>query len=234
VSFTRRDSRYRLGLGQKAGALFVAIMSGISLGPTRGFAAQVSVADSSKPTSSAKSKADPPASAKTSPLDVIDDASTYRIGLDDSLSISVWHEPELSSTVVVRPDGIITLPLVNDVRVVGMKPSELQEVLTEKLKPFVTEAQVTVSVQSIRSRKVSIVGQVPKQGVFPLDGGETVLQLLASSGGVGPFGKGNSIYILRKSNNKQVRIPFHYKQALQGHSPKDDILLEPGDVIVVP
>jgi polysaccharide biosynthesis/export protein len=161
------------------------------------------------------------------------DPDAYRIGLADQLMISVWKEPELSMMVVVRPDGMITLPLVNDVHVVGLKPTELQQMLTDKLKPFLTEPQVTVIVQGIRSRKVYLVGNVSKQGSYPLDGGETVMQLLAASGGVGPFAKADSIYILRTENNKQVRIPFQYKKALKGRT-KEDILLQPGDVIVVP
>jgi len=167
------------------------------------------------------------------PDSVAVDSDSYRIGLADQLMISVWKEPELSMTVVVRPDGVITLPLINDLHVVGLKPIELQQILIDKLKPFVTEAQVTVIVQGIRSRKVYLVGNVSKQGSYPLDGGETVLQLLAASGGVGPFAKADSIYILRTENNKQVRIPFQYKKALKGKT-KEDIPLHPGDVIVVP
>jgi len=167
------------------------------------------------------------------PDSVAVDSDSYRIGLADQLMISVWKEPELSMTVVVRPDGVITLPLINDLHVVGLKPIELQQILIDRLKPFVTEAQVTVIVQGIRSRKVYLVGNVSKQGSYPLDGGETVLQLLAASGGVGPFAKADSIYILRTENNKQVRIPFQYKKALKGKT-KEDIPLHPGDVIVVP
>jgi len=161
------------------------------------------------------------------------DAGAYRIGLDDQLMISVWKEPELSMNVVVRPDGMITLPLVNDLHVVGMKPVELQQLLTEKLKPFLSEPQVTVIVQGIRSRKVYLFGHVIKPGTYNLDGGQTVLQLLAASGGIGPFAKADSIYVLRTENKKQVRIPFQYKKALKGRD-RDDIALQPGDVVVVP
>ncbi len=161
------------------------------------------------------------------------DPDTYRIGLDDQLMISVWREPELSMSVAVRPDGMITLPLVNDVHVVGLKPLDLQQLLSDKLKPFVSEPQVTVIVQNIRSRKVYLVGNVSKQGSYNLEGGETVLQLLASAGGVGTFAKADSIYVLRIENHKQVRIPFQYKRAIKGKA-KDDIVLQPGDVVVVP
>jgi polysaccharide biosynthesis/export protein len=179
--------------------------------------------------------ADPPAKPSAAGTNPQVDPDAYRIGLADQLMISVWKEPELSMTVEVRPDGMITLPLVNDVHVVGLKPVELQQILMDKLKAFLTEPQVTVIVQGIRSRKVYLVGNVSKQGAYPLDGGETVLQMLAASGGLGVFAKADSIYILRTENNKQVRIPFQYKKALKGKgNTKDDIVLEPGDVIVVP
>lgn len=188
------------------------------------------------PATSPESKADPVAPDKTGLATTATPVApdSYRIGMDDSLSISVWHEPELSSVVVVRPDGVITLPLINEVNVVGLKPIELQELLTEKLKSYVSEPQVTVIVTGIKSRKVYLVGQVAKQGSYPLEGNETVLQLLATSGGVGPFAKTGSIYVLRGEQGKQVRIPFKYKKALQGRSGNGDILLQPGDVVVVP
>jgi polysaccharide export outer membrane protein len=194
-----------------------------------------SAGGSAKAAEESKAKTQAPAGAKpvvpqNSPAV---DPDSYRIGLADQLMISVWKEPELSMTVVVRPDGVITLPLINDLPVVGLKPVELQQILIDKLKPFLTEPQVTVIVQGIRSRKVYLVGNVSKQGSYPLDGGETVLQLLAASGGVGQFAKADSIYILRIENNKQVRIPFQYKKALKGKV-KEDILLQPGDMIVVP
>src|SRR6266404_4566519 len=181
-----------------------------------------------------KAKTDATVSTKSvKPDSVAVDSDFYRIGLADQLMISVWKEPELSMTVVVRPDGVITLPLINDLHVVGLKPIELQQILIDKLKPFVTEAQVTVIVQGIRSRKVYLVGNVSKQGSYPLDGGETVLQLLAASGGVGTFAKADSIYVLRTENKKQVRIPFQYKKAINGRT-KDDVILRPGDIVVVP
>ena len=157
---------------------------------------------------------------------------TYIIGVEDELQISVWREPELSTGVVVRPDGMITLPLVNDVKAVGLKTEELQNVLTEKLKNFVNEPQVTVIVRAIRSRKVYLVGEVGHQGTFPLNGDMTALELLAAAGGVGPFAKADSIYILREQNGKKIRIPFHFKKAVAGKS--ENVTLQPGDVVVVP
>jgi polysaccharide export outer membrane protein len=154
-----------------------------------------------------------------------EDRMGYRIGVEDELQISVWREPELSTAVVVRPDGMITLPLLNDVKVVGLKTEELQTLLTEKLKGLVNEPQITVIVHSIHSRKVS-------QGTYPLNGELTVLDLLAGAGGLGVFAKANSIYILREQNGKKVRIPFHYKKTVEGKS--ENIVLYPGDVVVVP
>jgi polysaccharide export outer membrane protein len=157
---------------------------------------------------------------------------TYIIGVEDELQISVWREPELSTSVVVRPDGMITLPLVNDVKAAGLKTEELQNLLVEKLKNFVNEPQVTVIVRAIRSRKVYLVGEVAHQGTFALNGDMTALELLAAAGGVGPFAKADSIYILREENGKKIRIPFHYKKAVAGKS--ENVVLQPGDVVVVP
>jgi polysaccharide export outer membrane protein len=157
---------------------------------------------------------------------------TYIIGVEDELQISVWREPELSTSVVVRPDGMITLPLVNDVKAVGLKTEELQNLLIEKLKNFVNEPQVTVIVRSIRSRKVNLVGEVGRQGTYPINGDMTVLELLAAAGGLGPFAKADSIYILREENGKKIRIPFHYKKAVAGKS--ENVVLQPGDLVVVP
>jgi polysaccharide export outer membrane protein len=223
------------GLGRNR---FLAAIVGMALAvfAQRG-AAQATPSDgSAKATQESNGKTQPPpagakpATPENSPAV---DPDSYHIGLADQLMISVWKEPELSMTVVVRPDGMITLPLINDLHVVGLKPVELQQILVDKLKPFLTEPQVTVIVQGIRSRKVYLVGNVSKQGSIPLDGGETVLQVLAAAGGVGPFAKADSIYILRTENHKQVRIPFQYKKALKGKV-KEDIVLQPGDMIVVP
>jgi polysaccharide export outer membrane protein len=158
---------------------------------------------------------------------------TYRIGVDDELMISVWREQELSMPVAVRPDGMITLPLVNDVKVVDLTPKELQALLTERLKPFVTEPQVTVSVRAIRSRKVYLVGQVPRPGAYPMSGRKTALQLIAEAGGLTLFAKPSAIYILRSENGRQARIPFNYKKAIKGGR-EAEVALFPGDIVVVP
>jgi polysaccharide export outer membrane protein len=160
------------------------------------------------------------------------DPKTYKIGVEDELMISVWREPELSTQVVVRPDGKITLPLINDIEAVGLRTDELQNLLTEKFKPYVNTPQVTVIVRGIRSRKVNLIGNVARQGSFDLNDNKTVLDLIAQAGGLGAFAKGGSIYILRKSGVKQVRIGFDYKKAISGKGPNPE--LQPGDLVVVP
>jgi polysaccharide export outer membrane protein len=146
--------------------------------------------------------------------------------------ISVWHEAELSQLVVVRPDGMITLPLLNELKVGGLTTEEMQVLLTEKLKALVNDPQVTVIVKAVHSRKVFLVGNVAKQGVYALGGRKTVLELIAEAGGLGPFAKSGSIYILRKDNGKETRLPFNYKKALSGKGSNPELM--PGDMIVVP
>ncbi len=177
-------------------------------------------------------KVRPDQTLKSEPHDKIDDS--YVVGIADDLQISVWKEPDLSGPVVVRPDGMITLPVINDVRVVGLTTKQVQDILTEKLKPVVNEPQVTVIVRAIRSRKVFLVGQIGHPGSVSLTGRETVLQIVAEAGGLGPYAKGDKIYILRNEGDHQQRINFNYKKALKGTDPKADFELMSGDVIVVP
>lgn len=177
-----------------------------------------------KPASSVK--ADPVAAARPP-------HSGYRVGVDDELMISVWHEAEFTQAVVVRPDGMITLPLLNDIKVVGLSTEEMQVLLTEKLKPIVNDPQVTIIVKTIKSLKVFLVGSVTKPGTYALSSGLTVLELIAQGGGLGPFAKGGSIYILRTDpDGKRIRIGFNYKKALRGKS--DNPVLQSGDMVVVP
>jgi len=171
------------------------------------------------------------AGAAAAPVMSTPQSNAYRLGPEDELTVSVWHEPELSGGVTVRPDGMITLPLLNDIKVAGLTTEETQSLLIEKMKGFVNDPQVTVIVKAIKSQKVFLVGSVTKQGAYALNG-QTTLELIAEAGGLGPFAKKGSIYVLRKQNGKQARLPFNYKQALSGKGTNP--ILQSGDVVVVP
>jgi polysaccharide export outer membrane protein len=158
----------------------------------------------------------------------------YVIGEEDVLNISVWKEPEVTRTVPVRPDGKISLPLVNDVQAAGLTPMQLAMVITEKLRKFITEPQVTVIVTAINSRRIYLVGEVARAGAFPMLPNMTVLQALSSAGGFTQFANLKGIYVLRLENGKQVKMPFNYKEVLKGNRPEQNVILKPGDTIVVP
>lgn len=158
----------------------------------------------------------------------------YVIGEEDVLTITIWKEHDLSGTMVVRPDGKITVPLVGEVNVVGMKPVELQALLEDRLKPFVTVPQVSISVNQINSRKIYLIGQVVREGTFPINTSMTVLQVLSAAGGLRDFAKRKKIYILRKQGDEEIRFPFNYDAAIHGRNREQNILVQPGDTIVVP
>lgn len=158
----------------------------------------------------------------------------YRVGESDVLHINVWKEPEVSQTVTVRTDGNISLPLINEIKVSGMTPLQIQNAVTEKLKAFITNPQVTVTVSDIRSKRAFITGEVARPGGYSLNAETTVLQLIAQAGGFTPFAKRDSIVILRFVSGKQERLPFKYKAVVQGKNSDQNIALQPGDTVVVP
>jgi len=158
----------------------------------------------------------------------------YKIGPQDVLIIDVWKEEGLTRTVPVRPDGKITLPLLNDIQAVGLTPMELAGVISEQLKKYISSPQVTVSVTEINSRRVYVTGEVLKGGAYALFPHMTVLQALSSSGGFTQFARVKSIYVLRTDHGKQTKIAFNYKEAVNGKNPGQNIEVLPGDVIVVP
>src|SRR5271156_1056 len=158
----------------------------------------------------------------------------YIIGAQDVLDISVWKEPEVSRLVPVRPDGRISLPLLNDVQAAGLTPSQLAEQITTSLKKFVTDPQVTVIVSAINSQRVYILGEVTRPGAYPMLPGMNVLQGLSSAGGFTQFAKTKSIYVLRMEDGKQQKYPVNYKEVISGKRPEQNISLKAGDTIVVP
>lgn len=183
------------------------------------------------PAKNAPAKTNPP--IPPTPAAGADDPN-YVIGAEDVLDINVWKEPDVSRTVPVRPDGKISLPLLNDVQAAGLKPTELAAQLTEKLKKFLTDPQVTVIVTTINSRRIYITGEVNRGGAYPMLPNMTVLQALAGAGGFTQFAKLKNIYVLRIEDGKQVKLPFNYRDVVKGNRAEQNIILKPGDTIVVP
>ena len=183
-----------------------------------------------QPSTATPSSIDTPKVAQNPTIDL----NNYIIGEQDSLMITVWKEKELSGPVVVRPDGKITVPLVGEVEVVGMTPLQVQALLADKLKPFVTIPQVTVAVNEIRSRRVYLIGHAAKEGSFNINSSTTVLQIIAQAGGLKDFAKRKKIYVLRQQGGDQVHLPFNYDEVIKGRKKEQNILLQPGDTIVVP
>lgn len=159
--------------------------------------------------------------------------ATYVIGPDDVLLISVWKEPDLTNTLPVRPDGMISLPLLNDVQAAGLTPAQLAASITEKLKQYVTDPHVTVVVTQINSQRVYVTGEVIHTGAMNLIPDMTVLQALASAGFT-QFARTKGIYVLRTENGQQRKIPVNYNKLVKGENVDQNIRLKPGDTIVVP
>jgi polysaccharide export outer membrane protein len=180
---------------------------------------------SAKPAAASQSAATTPASAAD---------ADYKIGPQDVVRIDVWKEPDISRTIPVRPDGKISLPLLNDVQAAGMTAMQLANSLKESLSKYVNNPQITVTVTEINSRRVYITGEVAHAGALPLLPGMTVLQALASAGGFTQFAKLKNIYVLRSEDGKQVKHPFNYKEVVKGNLPEQNIQLQSGDTIVVP
>jgi len=157
----------------------------------------------------------------------------YVIGPDDVLHISVWKETDLTSTLPVRPDGKISMPLLDDVQASGLTPMQLANSLTEKLKKYISDPRVTVVVTQMNSQKVYILGEVTHTGAMALTPNMTVLQAIASAG-LTQFANTKGIYVLRTENGQQQKLPFNYKQVIKGESMDQNVLLKPGDTIVVP
>jgi len=189
----------------------------VMLGVLMSCAMAFSQASAANPNSQPQNQADP----------------TYVIGPADVLHISVWKEQELTNTLPVRADGMISMPLLNDVQAAGLTPMQLAASITEKLKKYVTDPRVTVVVTQINSKRIYITGEVTHTGVMNLTPQMTVLQAL-SSVGFTQFANVGKIYVLRNENGQQKKYPVNYKRLLKGESQEQNILLKPGDTIVVP
>lgn len=169
-------------------------------------------------------------SSSTPPTQV---ASSYVIGPDDTIYVNVWKEPDLTQTLPVRADGMISLPLLNDVQAAGLTPMQLAASITDKLKKYVSDPRVTVTVTQMNSQRVYVTGEVSHSGAMNLTPGMTVLQAL-SSAGFTQFANTKGIYVLRSENGQQKKYPVNYKKLIKGEDNAANIVLKPGDTIVVP
>jgi polysaccharide export outer membrane protein len=158
----------------------------------------------------------------------------YVIGTDDLLSIVYWKDKDMSADAKVRPDGRIALPLLNEVQAAGLTPEQLHQKLTEESKKYMEDANITVVVREINSRKAFITGEVNKPGPYPLTSATTVMQLISMAGGLRDYANGKKIMIMRSENGRQVGLPFNYKDVAAGKNLKQNIELKPGDTVVVP
>ena len=162
-------------------------------------------------------------------------AEEYMMGPDDLLSVNVWREPEISRSVVVRPDGKISLPLVGELRANGRTPAQLQDEIKGQLSNYLSNPEVTVIVQEARSQKFNILGQVEHPGSYPLSRSMTVLDAIALAGGLRDFAKSSRIYVLRvTTDGSRARLEFNYKDVIKGLSQSQNVELHPRDTVVVP
>jgi polysaccharide export outer membrane protein len=167
------------------------------------------------------------------PLPVSQAGPSYVIGPDDTLFISVWKEPDLTETLPVRADGMISLPLLNDVQAAGLTPMQLGSSLSEKLKKYVSDPHVTIIVTQMNSQRVYVTGEVLHPGAMSLTPNMTVLQALATSGFT-QFANTKGIYVLRNENGADKKFPVNYKKLIKGEAGNQNIALKPGDTIIVP
>jgi polysaccharide export outer membrane protein len=182
---------------------------------------------------SAQAKAPSP-TAQTAPAAVVQVPADYVIGPEDVLGIVFWRETDVSADVVVRPDGKISLPLLNDVHAAGLTPDQLRARLAEGAKRYLEDPNPTVVVKQINSRKVFVTGNVTKPGPYPLLGPTTVIQLLAMAGGVLEYADKGQIAILRTEQGRQTTFRFNYNEVSRRKNLSQNILLKPGDTIIVP
>ena len=160
-------------------------------------------------------------------------ANSYVIGESDVISVTVLKEPTLSGSLLVRPDGMVTMPLLGDVKASGLTPLQLSDEVAKMLKKYIQDPNVSVILTQINSKKVYFLGEVAKIGPVDITPGMTLLQAIASAGGLTQYANARRIYILRNEGGKHTRIPVQYKRALKGNSSLD-LALKPGDTIVVP
>jgi polysaccharide export outer membrane protein len=162
------------------------------------------------------------------------DPSTYRVGPEDVLEISVGREDTLKKQVLVRPDGGISYPLIGEVQVAGKTVLEIREEIANRLEKFISDPAVTVAILRIGSQRIYVIGKVTKPGEFPVGRSVDVLQALSMAGGLTPFADSNEIRVMRREGDRQVVLPFEYSRVVRGQKLEQNIQLRAGDVVVVP
>ena len=178
--------------------------------------------------------APPTPSAPAAPSAGVELPADFTIGAEDVLGINFWHEPEMSGDVTVRPDGPITLPLIGDVVAAGLGTEALRQSLQKAAAKYLTEVNVTIVVRQINSRKVFITGEVMHAGAYPLTAPRTVMQLIALAGGLNEYADKNAITITRTENGQQRSFKFRYDDVAHGKGLAQNIMLVPGDTVIVP
>ena len=174
-----------------------------------------------------------PVAAPAHPAASASAKDTYIIGGSDVLSINVWKQPTLSGSLLVRPDGMISLPLVGDVQAAGLTPPQLAHEITERLWKYIQDPNVSVVVTAIHSKMIYMIGEVAKTGPVEMTPDMTLLEAISSAGGLTEFANKKKMYLLRDVGGKRQKIQLHYKEALKGNQTYD-LPLEAGDTIVVP
>jgi len=172
--------------------------------------------------------------AKDKVQDQVNGSNNYRIGPEDVLDISVWNNTAIARTVPVRPDGKISLPLLNDIQAAGLTPMQLRDALSKKLEEYMPTPEVSVIVKEVHSFKVSVVGEVKRPGRHELKSQATVLDILALAEGFGDFAARGKIVVLRPNGEIVTHIPFNYNKVLSNNGTMENFFLQPGDIIVVP
>ena len=158
----------------------------------------------------------------------------YVIGPEDVLGVVFWRDTEMSGDVTVRPDGRITLPLIGDLQAAGSRPDVLREQIQKAADKYLSDANVTVVVRQINSRKVFITGEVTTPGAYPLVGPRTVMQLIALAGGLTEYADSKAISVMRTENGQPKSFKFNYRDVSRGRNLEQNIMLQPGDTVVVP
>lgn len=199
--------------------------------------ADTTAAPAATPTSLLEAPAATPAPATgaspAAPARIVESSDVFRIGPEDVLDVQVWKNDELSRVVPVRPDGMISLPLVNDIRASGLTPVELRQAITQRLSEFIPSPEVSVMVREVHSVKVAVIGAVRMPGHYEVKSAATVLELIARAQGLSEFADRGRIVVLRQNGTATSRIPFNYRKVAEG-SEQDNFYVRPGDIIVVP